>query len=305
MVCDMVFKDQTYLKMYMDKHIQESTFKCKDCENSYKSESDLEQHVMVHKSEELYKCGKCDKKFVNQANLKQHQQEHMQKQVGCKYCNEMFMKDSDVKEHLAKHHGKLQFDCVKCNKIFANEQSLFKHQETHKDEFVCTKCDKAFLDNKQLIEHDQCHGNLEFKCEKCDKSYGEMRKLRRHDWRCHRSIECTICSEILESRLEIAKHRQDTHKMFRKMNCRYYPDCYDGDECLFEHNGENSEIKTGGCPNGQGCSDQECTFNEKEHMKLSQLCKFQEKCYRISCPYQHNSSRKSFLGTGPLGKIRK
>ena len=93
--------------------------------------------------------------------------------------------------------------------------------------------------------------------------------------------------------------------MFKKMSCRYYPDCYDGDECLFDHNMENSEIKLGGCPNGHDCSDQECTFNEKEHIKLQQLCKFQEKCFRISCPYKHDSSRKYFLGRGPSEEKRK
>ena len=226
----------------------------------------------------------------------------------CKHCNGIFVNESDIKEHLAEYHEKLKFLCAKCDKIFANEQGLLRHQDLHKVErnCVCAKCDEAFHDNKQLLEHEQGHGDLEYKCEKCDKTYNEMRKLRRHDWRSHRSIECTICSEILDSRMEIADHGQNTHKMFRKMPCRYYPDCYDGDECLFYHNMdmETSEIK-GGCPNGEYCSDQECTFNEKEHNKLQQLCKFQEKCYKTSCPYKHNSFRKSFLGRGPLEKARK
>ena len=132
-----------------------------------------------------------------------------------------------------------------------------------------------------------------------------MRKLRRHDWRTHRNIECTICSEILESRQEITKHRQSVHKMFRKLTCRYYPECYDEEECLFEHV-ENSENKPNGCPNGQNCTDQECQYTEKEHIYLqSMFCKFKEKCNRSSCAYQHLAVRNSFLVAKHLEKRRK
>ena len=62
-----------------------------------------------------------------------------------------------------------------------------------------------------------------------------MNKLRRHDWRNHREIECNICSEIIENRQQISEHRRTKHQMYRKIQCTFFPDCYDGDECFFEH----------------------------------------------------------------------
>ena len=203
---------------------------------------------------------------------------------------------------------KKHFSCEQCSKIFAKEQGLIKHREIHEQklEFKCAECGKSFCDNSEFVEHMKYHKNIEHKCEKCGKIYSEMSKLRRHDWRSHRSIECTICSEILENRQEITKHRQNTHKMFRTLTCKFYPNCYDGDECLFEHV-ENMENSQEGCPNGQVCKDQECNFSEKEHINpiRNGLCKFQEKCNRISCPYKHIVLRKHFLGVGPLQRTGK
>ena len=102
------------------------------------------------------------------------------------------------------------------------------------------------------------------KCTKCDKVYSDMRKLRKHNWRCHRSIYCTIFAEKLDSRLEIVSYRQNKHQMFRNIACIYFPECFDGDECLFDHG--SSTV----------------------------LCRFQSRCNRSGCQYKHNVSRRAF-----------
>ena len=66
-----------------------------------------------------------------------------------------------------------------------------------------------------------------------------MSKLRRHDWRSHRQIDCNICGENLQSRQEISGHRKSVHQMYRKLKCRFYPDCIDDNKCLFEHEDES------------------------------------------------------------------
>ena len=131
-----------------------------------------------------------------------------------------------------------------------------------------------------------------------------MKKLRRHDWRAHRSIECTICNEMLPSRQDISMHRQAKHRMLRKMVCKFFPDCYDADECLFEHIFiSNEENASRWCPRGESCSDQSCLFSENDHRKLDQvlLCKFQASCIRPGCQYRHNVARQAFLGGSPAG----
>ena len=128
-----------------------------------------------------------------------------------------------------------------------------------------------------------------------------MTKLRRHDWRSHREIECSTCGEMLESREDIPNHRQRVHGMFRKMPCRYYPDCYDENECLFDHKSNAGSY----CPNGLGCSDQSCTFSEQNHKNIIKpLCRYQANCNRLGCLFKHNVSRRAFLG-GSQGNQRR
>ena len=106
------------------------------------------------------------------------------------------------------------------------------------------------LSNEALCEnHKLKHSHI--KCIKCDKSYDDMASLRRHDWRCHRSVNCNLCDETLNSRQDIASHREQKHKLFKKQVCRYFPRCLDGDECLYLH--DNSA-----CVNGENCQDQSC-----------------------------------------------
>ena len=114
-----------------------------------------------------------------------------------------------LQEQVVEYIAKKEFKCEQCGKIFAKEQGLIKHQEIHnqKSECLCTECGKALYDNTQLVEHMESHKLMEHKCEKCGKIYSEMRKLRRHDWRSHRSIECTICSEIFLFHLSLLPWR--------------------------------------------------------------------------------------------------
>ena len=155
-------------------------------------------------------------------------------------------------------------ECGQCGETFGQKDELNEHELIHKQK------------NSQLKNKEQ------FNCIKCEKEYCDMRKLRRHDWRSHRNIDCTICGEMLDSRQEIGKHRQSIHKMFRKIPCRYFPECLDEDECLFDHKTSSDEVNSRSvCPNGRNCPDQSCTFSEQSHKSLKlDLCRFQLKCNR-------------------------
>ena len=306
-LCNIKFKEQSNLRIHMKVHNKLIRFECSVCKTAFKTKLEIKQHEAEHRFKKRDKFDMCENNLQDAQNIKEHQQEHAREFGVWEQSEKYVTNKTRLKEQADKFHVK-EFRCEQCSKIFAKEQGLIKHKESHEQklDFVCTECGKAFCDNSGLVEHMQYHEVMEHKCEKCDKVYTEMRKLRRHDWRSHRSIECTICSEILENRQEISQHRQNIHRMFRKMTCKYYPDCLDGDECLFEHISNQENIKEG-CPNGQACKDQECVFNEKEHINPIRdgLCKFQEKCNRIFCSYKHIFPRKSFLGAGPIEKTRK
>ena len=120
-----------------------------------------------------------------------------------------------------------------------------------------------------MDQHKTAHTQVsENKCCKCDKIYSTMSKLRRHDWRSHRSIECNICGEQLDSRDLISTHRKIVHKMSNRIKCRFFPNCLDEDECFFIHE-ETSRTEIADykqhCLEGQNCKNQSCEFSENEH----------------------------------------
>ena len=195
--------------------------------------------------------------------------------------------------------------CEECNLSYDTKSNLEKHMRSlhvgriERTEFKCETCNKAFRDEEQLKSHAiNVHADKVFTCQKCDKPYTSMSLLRRHDWRSHREIECNMCGETLRNREEIKTHRQSKHNMFKKVFCKYFPECLDGDECFFEHEKDNSVSITNessNCPDGEKCNNQSCNFSEQKHASTI-LCKFQAKCNRLNCQFKHNVPRNVFLG---------
>ena len=91
--------------------------------------------------------------------------------------------------------------------------------------------------------------------------------------------------------------------MSRKIQCTFFPNCIDEDECFFEHkegtNGadEMERIEQNRyCTNGEKCSGHSCQFSERNHIDVkSVLIRFQANCNRRSCMYKYEVERKTFL----------
>ena len=91
--------------------------------------------------------------------------------------------------------------------------------------------------------------------------------------------------------------------MFRKIKCRYYPNCIDEEECFFVHQEEiNSDLgeeklrQEKYCPEGENCHNQSCNYGENKHKNLKNiLCRFQQRCDKPECIYKHVADRASFL----------
>ena len=229
--------------------------------------------------------------LLGEANIEDKNKSEL-KHFVCDECVDNFTSIEDLLNHKQSCHRKY-VKCVNCDDIFETEESLKVHADTQhrrnqvenlQESFECQICKETFNDKESCENHKSKHSHI--KCIKCDKSYEDMASLRRHDWRCHRSVNCNICDETLNSRQEIASHREQKHKLFKKQVCRYFPRCLDGDECLYLH--DNSA-----CVNGENCQDQSC---EKQHRKVLMLsCKFQENCNKVDCQFRHLVPRKAFL----------
>ena len=199
--------------------------------------------------------------------------------MNCETSGKTLERQSNIKEHKNEHSGMNRFECGKCGELFDGKSELGEHQR-------CKHIDKP----AEKISS----------CNKCDKTYDSMSKLRRHDWRCHREIECIICGENIASRKDIKSHKESKHKMFSKVFCKFFPNCIDEDECLYEHERNVHETENTICAAGENCIDQSCKFSEQSHMKKKRitLCKFQANCNRLNCSFKHIVERKSFLEVG-------
>ena len=227
----------------------------------------------------------------------------------CSVCNNMFKTKCELEQHTETVHvTSVRNICEECNSMFKTITEMETHvkrmhSQTSEVVHKCSKCDQTYNLEEELNVHMvTIHAERVFNCQKCNKPYESMALLRRHDWRCHREIECNMCGEYIKSRMDIKTHRETKHQMYQKVYCRFFPACIDGNECLFEHAQNLSEVSY--CPNGQMCNDQTCKFSEQRHEKGNVLCTFQTNCNRLNCPFIHTVERKAFLGEGQLRILR-
>ena len=223
----------------------------------------------------------------------------------CNQCEEKFKTNSDLDEHIKSEHvANNSIKCDKCNEKYSTVTDIERHlKEEHTENtkielsYNCNDCEQKFGVEEDLKVHMiSFHAEKVYNCQKCNKPYTSMSLLRRHDWRCHKEIDCNMCGDTLESRGDIKKHREQKHKIYQKTYCKFYPNCIDGDECLFEHAQESNDGSN--CPKGKECDDQSCKFSEQRHLTNKVFCKFQTNCNRLNCSYIHNNVRKAFLEEG-------
>ena len=159
-------------------------------------------------------------------------------QDNCDSSDNICNAQSDLAKHKDKQVKKDLHQCSKCEKAFQDKIHLQKHEQIHikVDTNNCSVRGENSNEKSHLNEQGKTHAReILFKCKLCEKEYTDMAKLRRHDWRSHRETACNICEDMIESRQQIGNHRQTKHQIFKKVLCRFYPSCLDGDECFFVH----------------------------------------------------------------------
>ena len=123
--------------------------------------------------------------------------------------------------------------------------------------------------------------------------------------------------------MELQKHKEKEHRMTKVPSCKYFQEgkCLDGEECLYNHNkqkmatqahenqAQDNHVKnvpkrssTSKCRNGPTCNDPD-HFGASGHLIKSEVkCRFQETCYKETCPFKHSAQRESFLGEDKSSK---
>ncbi|KXJ11600.1 Zinc finger protein 560 [Exaiptasia diaphana] len=181
-------------------------FKCDRCGVTFISNSLLEDHIArMHPKEKSFECSYCKKKLRSKKNLKKHLrifhltvptqtgenpgytssdysqhnietithyalkqlQEHGVKRFKCSHCEDAFICNSLLENHVARMHSKEKpFECPNCKHKFVSKKNLKKHvksfhhttpTQVEENLLECSYCKKKLKTKKYLEDHIRTH----------------------------------------------------------------------------------------------------------------------------------------------------
>ncbi|CAH2225752.1 zinc finger OZF-like [Pelobates cultripes] len=203
----------------------------------------------------------------------------------------------DPQRNVQKH---LDYECVECGAIFANEFLLGCHQRSHctdyrgcltgssdfmelqdssrkpsdqyedvctgMNQYACPDCGKCFNESSYLLEHQRVHmGERPFACLECGKCFRKKRSLIIHQ-RIHtgeRPFSCPECQKTFTQVSTLLSHRR-IHTGEKPFSCSDCGKCFKDKSSLVRHH----RIHTGEKP--FTCSECGRSFNQITHLVTHQ-----------------------------------
>lgn len=222
--CRKTFPTQQELDLHKHKHRKE--FPCTSCGHVYTSREALVNHLMVHHSEMSHSCHICNQSFVKQVNLKAHLITHSSTTPNICHadgCHKMFRTEALLRNHVARRHHELQYECSICDRKFGLESDQIRHMATHmsRPALLCDECGRTFRSEAQLERHLLTHTQEKpYECEVCQHSTTTRNQLLRHirgkhgfaDAAPHLVVNrwrCSVCGKMFVVRGSLLRHLQD------------------------------------------------------------------------------------------------
>ncbi|XP_075054530.1 uncharacterized protein LOC142140665 isoform X2 [Mixophyes fleayi] len=107
-----------------------------------------------------------------------------EKLFSCNECEKRFARNSDLLKHQKSHQaGEKPNLCNECGKIFRRRTALLIHKRIHTGErpYKCKQCGKCFVQRQHLTTHVKTHtGERPYPCNECGKSYRWRSELNKH-----------------------------------------------------------------------------------------------------------------------------
>jgi len=229
--CGWTFDTSYKLERHVKSHTKEKPYSCKLCSKSFPNKYNLNSHVKTHEQITCNISEECSETFSSQNEYKKHiRKYHTEVRLTCpkKRCLKVFSNESDLKEHLENHD--YLYLCTQCTKRFKKESLLKLHSATHSSDelkFTCSfkDCNKSFANQQRLKRHEFIHENKrQFVCnfQTCNKSFNNEDYLKTHQ-RTHetaKKYQCiyTNCKKYLVTAATLKVHLQ-THTKDRPFKC--------------------------------------------------------------------------------------
>lgn len=170
---------------------------CKICEKQCISRRSLRDHILTHTNERPYRCDVCQKGFNAETTMKNHKamhstQQHRTPQAVCAECGLAFAAEYQLMKHIHRKHTKpTTYTCELCappHHLFVGYSSFAYHKESvhGREQFECDVCQKMFKIKKKMIEHRQVHsGGRPYLCRYCGNGFSQNQGKRAHERRMH------------------------------------------------------------------------------------------------------------------------
>jgi len=258
-------------KVQMEKDLNlkvKTDHRCEYCDMKFLSKKKLVEHLVNHKNlqqqqpETAVMLGQHQPEvavMLGQQQQDVQQQQHPNTAIAniktCKLCNQGFLDDNSLANHVTDLHTVLN-TCDECNNEFPTANLFNKHQQTCLFEprcFPCQKCESVWSSNASLRLHylenhqesvDVCGVcgyvvenskalELHWKtshlswtpvlhCDFCDREFYAQGSLDNHTYKVHKiqtSFSCELCQFHCTRRSELETHIQGVHYSNERFFC--------------------------------------------------------------------------------------
>ncbi|XP_041989233.1 zinc finger protein 286A-like [Aricia agestis] len=164
-----------------------TVFSCKICQKVFTKKPLVSQHygeVHLKKRRHLRSCNLCDVSVPGHKRPVHMEEAHGVPMPKCSICDRKFAYEFKLLRHQRTFHmGERNYECDVCHKRFSGTAQLKRHVVLHRPErpFECNVCDKRFKSSKYLNIHMKMHLNdRRHVCKSCGKSFVQGSSLKYH-----------------------------------------------------------------------------------------------------------------------------
>ena len=135
-----------------------------------------------------------------------------QEETRCRVCDKEFYDVDSLVNHREYHLT--HRTCCLCQKVMGNKSKLLTHHRSHTKElpYTCQVCDKRFAENSTLRKHEATHGERNFRCNVCSKAFVRKDYLAKHMLTHQQTFKCSQCGFVCHNRSDIESHISKMHQ---------------------------------------------------------------------------------------------